>query len=73
MPSYSPFFPPRFDKEAPEEEPLPDGYQMLDVFRRLLMVRSWCPDRTLAQSRKYVMLSMGPKFAEPVILNYEVN
>ncbi|GBP33369.1 Dynein heavy chain 8, axonemal [Eumeta japonica] len=39
-----------FDKEAPEEEPLPDGYHTLDVFRKLLVVRSWCPDRTLAQS-----------------------
>ena len=44
-----------FDKDAPEEETIPDGYQnSLDVFRRLLLVRSWCPDRTLAQARKYI-------------------
>ncbi|KAI8438606.1 hypothetical protein MSG28_011048 [Choristoneura fumiferana] len=60
-----------FDKEAPEEEPLPDGYNSLDVFRKLLVVRAWCPDRTLAQSLKYVVSSMGPRFSEAVIVNYE--
>ncbi|KPJ08753.1 Dynein heavy chain 8, axonemal [Papilio machaon] len=39
-----------FEKEAPEDEPRPDGYHTLDVFRKLLVVRAWCPDRTLAQS-----------------------
>jgi dynein heavy chain len=28
-----------FDKEAPEEEVIPDGYNSLDTFRRLLMIR----------------------------------
>ncbi|KPI94919.1 Dynein heavy chain 8, axonemal [Papilio xuthus] len=56
----------RFEKEAPEDEPLPDGYHTLDVFRKLLVVRAWCPDRTLAQS-----FSMGARFSEAVIVNYE--
>ncbi|KAJ8736205.1 hypothetical protein PYW08_006861 [Mythimna loreyi] len=60
-----------FDKEAPEEEPLPDGYHTLDVFRKLLVVRAWCPDRTLAQSLKYVVQSMGARYSEAVIVNYE--
>ncbi|KAK6616888.1 Dynein heavy chain 8, axonemal [Polyplax serrata] len=60
-----------FDKEAPEEEVIPDGYQSLDVFKRLLMIRSWCPDRVIYQSRKYIAHSMGSKYAEPVIMNYE--
>ncbi|XP_052742928.1 dynein axonemal heavy chain 8 [Bicyclus anynana] len=60
-----------FDKEAPEEETLPDGYHTLDVFRKLLIVRSWCSDRALAQSLKYVTFSMGARFSEAVIVNYE--
>ena len=61
-----------FDKEAPEEEVIPDGYNnSLDVFRRLLLVRSWCPDRTLSQARKYIADSLGEKYAEGVILDLE--
>ena len=61
-----------FDKDAPEEEVIPDGYNnSLDVFRRLLLVRSWCPDRTISQSRKYIADSLGEKFAEGVILDIE--
>lgn len=28
-----------FDKDAPEEEVIPDGYNSLDTFRRLLIIR----------------------------------
>uniref|UniRef100_A0A8P4K4W9 AAA+ ATPase domain-containing protein n=1 Tax=Dicentrarchus labrax TaxID=13489 RepID=A0A8P4K4W9_DICLA len=55
--------------DAPEEGVIPDGYNSLDVFQKLLLIRSWCPDRTLSQARKYVGESMGLRFAEPVILN----
>ena len=38
------------DTEAPEEEEMPCGFENdLDVFRKLLMIRSWCPDRILSQ------------------------
>uniref|UniRef100_A0A1I8ID59 Dynein heavy chain 5, axonemal n=1 Tax=Macrostomum lignano TaxID=282301 RepID=A0A1I8ID59_9PLAT len=61
-----------FDKEAPEEEIIPDGYSTnLDAFRRLLLIRSWCPDRTLSQAKKYIADSLGDKFAEGVILDIE--
>ena len=80
--------------DAPEEGVIPDGYNSLDVFHKLLLIRldpaanhvaqygieyniltsyyfhrSWCPDRTLAQARKYVGDAMGMRFAEPVLLN----
>ncbi|RLU26152.1 hypothetical protein DMN91_002318 [Ooceraea biroi] len=56
-----------FDKDAPEEEIIPDGYNTLDAFRRLLLIRAWCMDRALSQSRKYIASSLGAKYAEPVI------
>ncbi|XP_062284222.1 dynein axonemal heavy chain 8-like [Scomber scombrus] len=55
--------------DAPEECVIPDGYNTLEVFNKLLLIRSWCPDRTLSQARKYVGESLGLRFAEPVILN----
>ncbi|KAK7114140.1 hypothetical protein V1264_000252 [Littorina saxatilis] len=61
-----------FDKDCPEEEVIPDGYNnSLDVFRRLLLVRSWCPDRTLPQAKKYIGDTLGPSFADGVILDLE--
>ncbi|XP_044272703.1 dynein axonemal heavy chain 8 [Tribolium madens] len=60
-----------FDKNAPEEAVVPDGYNNLDTFRKLLLIRAWCPDRTITQATKYLASSLGPKFAEPVVLNLE--
>jgi dynein heavy chain len=38
------------DTERPEEERLPCGFgETLDMYRQLLLIRSWCPDRTLSQ------------------------
>lgn len=61
-----------FDKDAPEEEVIPDGYHNLDTFRRLLIIRAWCMDRTLSQSRKYITSSLGAQYAEAVITLLDV-
>ena len=61
-----------FDKEAPESEVIPDGYEdSLDVFHRLLVVRSWCPDRTVVQARRYIQDCLGARYAEGIILDIE--
>lgn len=49
-----------FDSEAPEDAPIPDGYQgSLDTFRKLLLIRAWCPDRTINQARRYITDAIG--------------
>ncbi|KAK2518351.1 dynein heavy chain 5 [Columba guinea] len=61
-----------FDEEAPEKAVIPDGYDsLLDQFRKLLLVRSWCPDHTVAQARHYIAESLGGKYAEGFILDME--
>ena len=59
-----------FDDAEPEEIALPEGYDnILDTFRKLLLIRSWCPDRTLAQARKYIAASIGDRYAEAVLID----
>uniref|UniRef100_A0A663DRU1 Dynein axonemal heavy chain 5 n=1 Tax=Aquila chrysaetos chrysaetos TaxID=223781 RepID=A0A663DRU1_AQUCH len=61
-----------FDEEAPEKAVIPDGYDsLLDQFRKLLLVRSWCPDHTVAQARHYIAESLGGKYVEGFILEME--
>ncbi|XP_039610084.1 dynein heavy chain 5, axonemal-like [Polypterus senegalus] len=61
-----------FDEEAPEEATIPDGYDnQLDTFRKLLLIRSWSPDRTIAQARHYIAESLGTRYAEGVILDMD--
>lgn len=43
-----------YETEKPEQEEIPCGYNALDVFRKLILVRSWSPDRTISQARKYI-------------------
>ncbi|XP_029343675.1 dynein heavy chain 5, axonemal-like [Acyrthosiphon pisum] len=60
-----------YEKSNPEKEKMPDGFDKLDVFERLLMVRAWCPDRTLVQAFAYVEESLGPQFVETVMFDIE--
>ena len=58
-----------FDSEAPEDTPIPDGYQgSLDTFRKLLLIRAWCPDRTINQARRYITDSIGKEVKQCVYL-----
>jgi dynein heavy chain len=60
------------DTEAPEEEEVPCGYNAaLDVFRKLLLIRAWCPDRTLSQARKYIFDSLGAEYLESSVLDID--
>ncbi|XP_061778474.1 dynein axonemal heavy chain 5-like [Nerophis ophidion] len=61
-----------FDNSAPEDATLPDGYeQKLDTFQKLLLIRSWCPDRTIAQARRYIAQSLGQQYAEGLVLDLD--
>ncbi|XP_069368231.1 dynein axonemal heavy chain 5 isoform X1 [Paralichthys olivaceus] len=61
-----------FDHPAPEDAVLPDGYEeKLDTFRKLLLIRSWCPDRTIAQARRYISQSLGQQYAEGLVLDLD--
>jgi dynein heavy chain len=42
------------------------------VFRKLLLIRSWSPDRTLSQAKKYIRKSLGNDYGEAKILDLEV-
>ncbi|CAH8650310.1 unnamed protein product [Schistosoma curassoni] len=60
------------DKTSPELENIPDGYQSnLDTFRRLLLIRAWCPDRITNQANIYVGDCLGRKFAEGFVLDLD--
>lgn len=43
-----------YETEKPEQEEIPCGYNVLDFFRKLILIRSWSPDRTISQARKYI-------------------
>ncbi|KAL7373953.1 hypothetical protein ABVT39_018239 [Epinephelus coioides] len=61
-----------FDHPTPEDATLPDGYEeKLNTFRKLLLIRSWCPDRTTAQARCYISDSLGQQYAEGLVLDLD--
>jgi dynein heavy chain len=61
-----------YEKDAPENDVLPGGYDnSLDAFRRLLLVRSWCLDRTIMMAKQYIASSMGTRFAESQVLDLD--
>jgi dynein heavy chain len=62
-----------YEKDAPEAATLPDGYQnSLNSFHRLMLLRSWCIDRTIVAAKSYISDSLGTKFAESQVLDLEL-
>jgi len=54
-----------YDTDAPEDEPIPDGYDSwMSAFDRLLMVSCWCPHRTMHEAQKYIRDCLGSEFVE---------
>jgi dynein heavy chain len=60
-----------FDEAEPESCPIPDGYDSLATFPKLLLIRSFCPDRTTAQARSYIAQSLGERYTESVVTELE--
>ncbi|XP_054710373.1 dynein axonemal heavy chain 5-like [Uloborus diversus] len=61
-----------YESEAPESASFPCKYdRKLGDFGILLMVRTWCPDRTLTQAKKFIESSLGSRFVEGVLLDFE--
>ena len=59
-----------FDSAAPEETDIPDSYNTkLDTFHKLLLIRSWCPDRTVPMAKIYVREIMGKQVCTLKLLN----
>ncbi|GMH41526.1 hypothetical protein BSKO_09436 [Bryopsis sp. KO-2023] len=57
--------------EAPEENPLPLGYQdKLNGFEQLLLLRCLRTDRVTVGVTRYVMSTMGEKYVQPPVLDY---
>lgn len=59
-----------YEKSSPEKEPIP-GFDQLTEFERLLVIRAWCPDRTLNQALTYIGESQGPQYVETVMFDIE--
>ncbi|RKP21518.1 hypothetical protein ROZALSC1DRAFT_20453 [Rozella allomycis CSF55] len=61
-----------YEKDSPENEPLPGGYSnTLDSFRKLMLIRSWCLDRTIVSSKQYIADSLGQLYAESQVLDLD--
>ena len=62
-----------FDLDCPEEAVIPDGYNIsLDTFHKLLLIRSWCPDRVLMMAKIYVAETLGRQVSHTMMSSYHL-
>ena len=59
-----------FDTDAPEEETIPDGYNNISLFHKLLLIRSWCPDRVIPMAKKYIADCMGQRVSQTILAEW---
>jgi dynein heavy chain len=59
-----------YDSKNPESEEFPDGYK-LNSFYRLLLIRCFRLDRTMAACAQYIMETLGAQFVNSIPLNIE--
>lgn len=63
-----------YESEKPEAEEIPCSYSTtLDGFRKLLLIRSWSPDRTISQAKKYIEGSLNFTFDKLLSLHLQLN
>jgi len=62
-----------YDRDTPELDEFPMGYsESLDNFQQLLIIRCLRPDRAYNAISRFVMSSVGEKYVQPPVLDYEV-
>mmetsp|Transcript_13743 Transcript_13743/g.31844 ORF Transcript_13743/g.31844 Transcript_13743/m.31844 type:complete len:4493 (+) Transcript_13743:136-13614(+) len=60
-----------YDQESPEQSKVPDLEDKLDIFHRLLIVRSMRTDRTMLCAKDFVVDVLGTPYIESTPLNLE--
>jgi dynein heavy chain len=60
---------PLYNSLEPHEESLPGTFDQLDLFKKLLLVRSIRPDKLVPAVQDFVTAKMGVKFVQPPLFN----
>jgi len=56
--------------DSPENASVPDGLDgRLNTFNRLLLLRSWFPERAIPQMYNYIEETLGEQYGKPVVIN----
>lgn len=50
---------------------MPSGYDNMETFYQLLLIRSWCPDRFIPMAKDYIAEILGDRYTDEIITNLE--